>query len=173
MALTEEQIVEAVLKHRLKLISYMRSIVCDFHVSEDLFQKLCLLALQSRDRFGDSEHLLKWLWVVSRNESLKYLRDKKKQPVVFDEKLLEMIQSEWQAETFLDSPEIQSILEKCISQLSEPVQKMLEKRYRHNLSGSKLAEALERNTKSVYVAISRAHRSLYNCMQKKIAPLKD
>ncbi|MBN2841618.1 MAG: sigma-70 family RNA polymerase sigma factor [Sedimentisphaerales bacterium] len=151
----------------------MRSIVCDFHVSEDLFQKICLLALQAKDRFNDGEHLLKWLWVVSRNESLKYLRDKKKQPVVFDEKLLDLIQNEWQADTFLESPEIQSILEKCISQLSEPVQKMLEQRYRHNLTGAKLAEALERNTKSVYVAISRAHRALYNCMQKKLAPLKD
>ena len=173
MALNEEQVVETVLKHRLKLISFMRSIVCDFHVAEDLFQKVCLAALQATDKFTDTTHLLKWVWVVSRNESLKYLRDQKKQPILFNEEILEMIQAESEKGSILDDPEIQSILEKCISQLSEPVRNLLEKRYKHNLTGVKLAESLNRNAKSIYVAISRAHRALYNCMQKKIEPLKD
>ncbi len=173
MSLNEEQIVELVLTHRLKLISFMRSIVCDFHVAEDLYQKVCLSALQNKEKFTDSGHLMKWVWVVGRNESLKHLRAQKKQPIVLNEEILEMIQCESENNSILDYPEIQSILEKCISQLSEPVKNLLEKRYKQNLTGAKLAESLNRNTKSIYVAISRAHRALYNCMRKKIEPMKE
>ncbi len=173
MALNEEQIVETVLQQRLKLISFIRSIVCDFHVAEDMFQKVCLLALQSKDKFRDSSYLIKWVWVVSRNESLKYLREKKKQHIMLDGQILELIQTESEKSSFLDDPDTRIILENCIAQLSEPVKKLLEKRYKQDLTGARLAQALNRNVKSIYVAITRAHKALYDCMQKKIKPVKD
>ena len=173
MALKEEQVIEAVFTNRVKLLAFMRSIVCDFHVAEDLFQRICLLTLQAKEKFDDTECLLKWVWVVSRNESLKYLRDQKKQPLIFNETILAMIQDESEKKTFLDNPETMAVLEKCIAKLSTPVRELLDKRYKQNLTGAKLAEALNRKTNSVYVAVSRAHRSLYNCMQKKIRTLKE
>ena len=173
MALKEDQIVKFMFENRIRLISFIRSIVCDFHVSEDLYQKTCILALQSCETFVDSSHLQKWIWIVCRNESLKYLREQKKSPILFDEQILEMIQSESEKVSLMDDPEIFSILEKCLSQLSEPVKKLLEKRYKYDLTGVKLAESLNMNVKSIYVAVSRAHRSLYNCMHKRIKFLRD
>ncbi len=168
MALKDDQIVEIILKNRVKLIAFMRSIVRDFHVAEDLYQKTCVLALKSPEKFSDPSHLLKWIWVVCRNESLKYLREQKKHQVIFDDRILDSIQSESEKTSFLDNPEIFSILQKCLSQLSEPVKKLLEKRYKYNLTGLKLAKSLNRNANSIYVAISRAHRSLHRCIKKQI-----
>ncbi len=173
MALKEEQVLEAVLKNRVKLLSFLRSIVCDFHIAEDIFQKICLQSLQNKEKFQDSSHLLKWVWVVGKNEALKYLREQKKRPLVIDDNILTLIQYENEKNSFLDNPETLTILEKCIDQLSKPVRELLEKRYKYNLTGADLANSLNRNVKSVYVAVSRAHRSLYNCMQKKVKAIKE
>ena len=168
MALKDNQIVEVMLRNRIRLTAFIRSIVCDFHAAEDIYQKVCLLALQSSEKFNDSMHLLKWAWLVCRSESLKDLEKRKKAPVIFDEHILEMIQSESQKSSFLDDPNIYTILEKCLSLLSSSVRLLLRKRYTNNLTGAELAKVLNRNVNSVYVAISRAHRALYNCMRKQI-----
>ena len=168
MALKEDQIVEVMLRNRIRLTAFIRSIVCDFHAAEDVYQKVCLLALQSSEEFNDSHHLLKWAWLVCRSQSLKDLEKRKKFPAIFDEHILEMIQSESQKSSFLDDPNIFSILEKCLSLLSDPVKLLLQKRYKNNLTGVDLAKVLNRNVNSVYVAISRAHRALYNCMREQI-----
>jgi RNA polymerase sigma-70 factor (ECF subfamily) len=168
MALKEDQIVEVMLRNRIRLTAFIRAIVCDFHAAEDIFQKVCLSALQSSQAFHDSEHLLKWAWLVCRSESFKYLAKQKKAPVIFDEQILEMIHSESQKPSFLDDPSIYSVLEKCLSLLSSPVKLLLQNRYQHNLTGAELAKVLNRNVKSVYVAISRAHRTLYKCMHERI-----
>lgn len=173
MPLKDDQIVEIILKNRIRIIAFIRSIVCDFHVSEDLYQKLCLKALQSPEKFDNSAHLWKWIWVVSRNESLNHLRQQKSRPVVLDEQILELIQQESEKASFLDDPEIFAILENCISRLSEPVRKLLENRYRYSLSGLKLAEVLNKNVNSVYVSISRAHRFLYDCMSRQLKPVRE
>lgn len=168
MSLEQDQIIELILRNRIRLTAFIRSIVSDCHSAEDIFQHVCLLALQSSEKFNDTTHLLKWTWMVCRTESLKNLHTRKNHPVIFDEHILEMIQSESEKTTFLDDPEIYSILQKCLSLLSMPVQFMLKKRYQENLTGARLAEILNRDVNSTYVAISRAHRALYQCMRKRI-----
>jgi RNA polymerase sigma-70 factor (ECF subfamily) len=168
MALKQEQIVEVVLGNRMRLVAYIRSIVRDFHAAEDLYQKACLLAVQSSEKFNDTQHLVHWIWVVCRCESLKYIKQQKNHPVIFDEHTLEMIQTESQKTSLWDDPEIYPALEKCMSKLSSPVKLLLQKRYQDNMTCPRLAEVLNRNVKTVYVTLSRVHRQLYECVHKQI-----
>jgi RNA polymerase sigma-70 factor, ECF subfamily len=172
MELNENQIVEVMLQNRIRLTSFVCSIVSDFHLAEDIYQKVCLQALQSVEKFNDSTHVLKWAWLVCRSESLKEIRKRKDQEVVFDEHVLDMILTESQKPSFMDDPEIISILQKCLSRLPSSVQQLLQKRYINNLSGERIAEALNRSISSVYTAFSRAHRALYDCMRKQINTLE-
>lgn len=168
MALKDDQIVEVIFKNRIRLTAFIRSIVGDYHAAEDIYQRVCVLALQSCEKFNDCTHLLKWTWFVCRSESLKEIKRRKNHPVIFDEHTLELMQSESQKHSFLDDPEIFSILENCLSLLSSPVRLLLHKRYHDNLSGARLAATFQRDVNSIYVAISRAHRALYNCIRKQM-----
>ncbi len=168
MALNENQIVELMLQNRIRLTSFICSVVCDFHSAEDIFQKVCLLALQSTGNFNDSLHLLKWAWQACRCESFKEINKRKNQEILFDEHILDMIQAESQKPSFMDNPEIISILQMCLSRLSSSAQQLLHKRYLNHLSGEKIAEELHRSINSVYMALSRIHRALYDCMRKQI-----
>jgi len=168
MTLNENQIVEVMLQNRIRLTSFVCSIVSDFHAAEDIYQKVCLLALQSIQKFNDTNHLLKWAWLACRSESLKEIRRRRDHEVVFDEHTLDTILTESQKHSFMDDPEIFLILQKCLSRLPSSVQYLLQNRYVANMSGEKIAEVLNRNVNSVYMAFSRAHRVLYDCMRKKI-----
>jgi RNA polymerase sigma-70 factor, ECF subfamily len=168
MRLDNQQIVELIMHNRMRLISYARSIACDFHTAEDIYQKMCLKAIQSSEAFEDADHLLKWAWIVCRNEALKSLRNQKNSSVVLDEQIIETIQNAFETPSFMDDPETLNLLEECISKLSMPTKKLLEYRYKHNLSGPKLAASLNKNVKTVYVAISRAHRALHDCMSRQL-----
>jgi RNA polymerase sigma-70 factor (ECF subfamily) len=168
MALKQEQIVEVVLGNRMRLVAYIRSIVRDFHAAEDLYQKVCLMAVQSSEKFNDTQHLLNWIWMVCRCEALRHVKKQKNHPVIFDENILEMIQTESQKTSLWDDPEVFSALEKCMSKLSSAVKLLLQKRYQDNLTGPRLAEVLNRNVSSIYVTLSRVHRQLYECVHKRI-----
>jgi len=168
MALKQEQIVEVVLENRTRLVAFIRSIVRDFHAAEDLYQKACMLAVQSSEKFNNSEHLTNWIWVVGRCEALRYVKKLKNHMVILDENILEVIQAESQKPSFWDDPEIYSALEKCMSKLPSAVKLLLQKRYQGNLTGARLAEVLNRNVTTVYVTLSRAHRQLYECVHKQI-----
>jgi RNA polymerase sigma-70 factor, ECF subfamily len=168
MALKQEQVVEVILTNRMRLVTFIRSIVRDFHAAEDLYQKACLLAVQSAEKFNDIQHVMNWSWVVCRCEALQYMKKQKNHPIIFDEQILEMVQSESQKITLWDDPEIHSALEKCMSKLSSAVKLLLQKRYQNNLTGVKLAEVVNRNVSTVYVTLSRARRQLYECVHKQI-----
>ncbi len=168
MALSESQIVEVILQNRIRLMGFVCSIVADFHSAEDIYQKVCLQALQSAKKFNDPNHVLKWAWIACRSESLKEIRKRKGQEVIFDEHILDMIQTESQKLSFMDDPEIFSILQTCLSRLPSAVQRLLQMRYISNLSGEKIAAVLNRSVNSVYMAFSRAHRALYDCMREQI-----
>ena len=57
MRLENQQVVELIIKNRTHLISYGRSIACEFHAAEDIFQKMCLKTIQGPDAFEDTNHL--------------------------------------------------------------------------------------------------------------------
>lgn len=171
MALSENQIVEVMLQNRIQLTTFICSVVCDFHSAEDIHQKVCLQALQSPEKFNDSAHLMKWAWLACRYESFKAIKKRRDQEILFDDHILDMIQSESQKTSFMDDPEIFSILQKCLSRLPSSAQQLLQKRYIHNLSGEKIAESLNRSIQSIYMAFSRTHRALYDCMLEKINSL--
>jgi RNA polymerase sigma-70 factor (ECF subfamily) len=168
MALNENQIIEVMLQNRIRLTGFVCSIVADFHSAEDIYQKVCLQALQSPQKFNDTNHVLKWAWLACRSESLKAIRKRKHQEIIFDEHILDMIQTESQKTSLMDDPEIFSILQKCLSRLPSAVQQLLQKRYISNLSGEQIAAVLNRSVNSVYMAFNRAHRALYDCMRKQI-----
>jgi RNA polymerase sigma-70 factor, ECF subfamily len=167
MALPEDQILAVTFQNRVKYISYIRSIVCDYHLSEDVFQSVSMDAIRSAAKFQDLSHLVRWLWTACRNRALNELRDQNKTIKVFDNELLDLMQRHWEVEGTCEPREIISRLEKCISKLSSYGKELVYFRYRKNLTGQRLADALGRKCDSVYVALSRMHRMLAECVRQQ------
>jgi RNA polymerase sigma-70 factor (ECF subfamily) len=163
----EEQILSLIFQYRIKYISYIRSIICDYHLSEDVYQSVSLEAIRSADKFQNIKHLQQWLWVACRTRALNVLREQNKPVRVFDNEMLDIMQPFWEARSPYEQHEIFSYLEKCLGRLSAYAREIIHFRYRENLTGQKLADALGRKCESVYVALSRVHRALAECIQRQ------
>jgi RNA polymerase sigma-70 factor, ECF subfamily len=167
MAIQEDQILTVILQNRIKYISYIRSIICDYHLSEDVYQIVSLEAIRTADKFQNLNHLQQWLWVACRTRAVNALRDQGKPVRMFDNELLDMMQSHWESKGVYEQHDVFAYLEKCLSKLSSYAREIIHLRYRENLTGQKLADALGRKCESVYVALSRVHRSLAECIQRQ------
>jgi RNA polymerase sigma-70 factor, ECF subfamily len=165
MALKEDVIVEQLFCHRVRLMAYIRSIVCDFHAAEDVYQNVSVQAIQNSSKFNDLKHLYKWLWVVSHTEAISYLKQNKR-PYILDTETLEAVGRAFRETTFRQ--EEYTILSQCLSRLSDSARELLKLRYEKGFTGNQLAEYLSRTRSSVFVTLSRIHQSLRECVKQYI-----
>jgi RNA polymerase sigma-70 factor (ECF subfamily) len=97
--LNESDIVRSLLKDRLKILSYLDSILSDFHLAEDCYQDVCAAAVAKVDYFEDATHMLRWSLRTGRNKAIDSLRRRDRQPCGLDDGALEALEGQWLAES--------------------------------------------------------------------------
>lgn len=169
MSILEENVaVKLILRQRSDLLGYVWSIVRDEHLAEDVFQDVFLAVLGKLDGIADEEHLQRWLRVALRLESLKALRRGRSAPALMEPGLLDALDEAWEAEFAIEKAETMQSLSLCLEKLTPQARRLVETRYVDGLTGRSLAESLGRSVNAVYVGLSRAHKTLGECMRKAL-----
>jgi len=150
---------------RDRLFAYAWSIVRDVHTAEDVFQEVAVLAIERHDQMREPEHLLAWSRNVTRIKSLEALRKRGKQPAVLSEQTLELLDQDWRRQHEQPAGDLMDALHDCIERLPPNARKLVSMRYIEGLTSGRIAEVLQRNTDTVYKALSRAHRALAECVR--------
>ena len=159
-----KKLVRVLISHRVVLMAYIRSIVQDDYLAEDVFQDVCVLAYQKQKKIKDETHLLGWLRITARYESLKAIRKRSTARVQFDSDLLDLLDSHWAHFEKQPNSEIIPALRHCLDKLTDNARRMIQLRYVECISGKALADALDRKLNTVYVALTRIHRTLADCI---------
>lgn len=175
MALETEQLVRVLMAERNKLLAYAWSITGDFGLCEDVVQEVALLALDKGREVADETRLKVWLRRAARFKALETLRGKRKTPPPLSEEVLDKLEAHWapydRREELAESA-IAEMLRACFHQLTDKQRRLLTLRYAKQLRSGEIAERLQMKVESVYRAITRAHRSLADCIEEKIAANK-
>jgi RNA polymerase sigma-70 factor (ECF subfamily) len=167
-SIDQESLVILLLRERVKLLAYIRAIVRDDHLAEDVLQEVALLALRKRDEIRDGRHFLGWMRLTSRHRALKTLRRRHHQPLL-EETLLDRLDEQWAEHDQSPSADLLEALRHCLERLSPPARSLVELRYAEGVSGRRLAEVVDRSLNTVYVTLSRIHRSLGDCIRRRLA----
>lgn len=168
MPVSEEQIVRILLRDRDKILAYVQSLVRDAHTAEDVLQDISMNALRSRDRIADEDHLLNWFRLAARHKCIAVLRQKTNRPAVISDELLDQLDAQWEMFDGHDSTEMMDALQSCRQRLSPYAKRLMDLRYIEGLTGQKLADMVNRKVETVYVAISRIHKALSQCIRKTL-----
>jgi RNA polymerase sigma-70 factor (ECF subfamily) len=168
MPVTEQQIVTTLLRERLAILTRIDAVVGDIHQAEDVLQDLSLAALDKRESIEDLDHLRHWLRKVARDLAVDVIRRAGRRPAVLDADVFDRLESHWQRFDQLEAAEVQQIVHQCIDQLTPYNRRLIEQRYRNNLTGRTLAEALGRPVNTIKVALTRAHRTLLDCLRRRL-----
>ena len=167
----EQDIVRSLLKDRVKILSYLDSILGDFHLAEDCYQDVCAAAVAKADYFKDNTHLLRWSLRVGRNKAIDSVRRRSRQPRVLDDEILEELEDRWLSESSNpsdDDPDRIQALKLCLDRLSDNSRKIVDLRYYDGLRSGRIAEVLGRKAEAVYRSLARAHVALRECMERQL-----
>lgn len=169
MALEYDQIVRLLLSGRVMLLAYIQSIVRDSHLAEDVLQEVSVLAVRKRDEIVDEPHFRAWIRRAARLEAMNVLRRHQKLSAVLSEPVLEALEAHWDNRDEEWAADRIDALRQCVGRLTDNAQRLVRMRYHEGVSGIALAERLGKPVNTIYVALSRIHRALADCVERKLA----
>jgi RNA polymerase sigma factor (sigma-70 family) len=136
-------------------------------MAEDVAQDAISIALQKPDQFNDTRHLIAFLRETARRKALEAMR-KGQRARIFDEHILDLIEASWATLDDVDTSGRLDALRRCMGRLSPYARRILEARYGQGLTGEQLAAAVGRRFNTVYVALSRTHQALAECVRRRM-----
>ena len=169
MPVTSEQILRLTLRERIRLVAYISTIVRDRHLAEDLFQELSVEALGKAESINDEEHLQKWLRTGARFRAIDALRKKSRSPISFSPELISQLDEAWAKASAPPPSDSVEMLRKCLDEISPRARRLVDLHYREGLTGKELAEKMQQTTNAVYVALSRVHKALRECVKFRMS----
>jgi RNA polymerase sigma-70 factor (ECF subfamily) len=161
-------VVRTLLRDRTKLLAYVGVIVRDEHVAEDILQEVSLLAVRKHAQIADERHLLAWLRQAGRQLALQTLRNQRRRPKMLDQAVLDALEGHWMAQDTVQTSDRMDALRHCIEKLNDYPRRLIELRYGEGLNGAELARRVGRKVETIYVALSRAHQSLAQCVRRQL-----
>lgn len=144
-------------------------VVRDVHLAEDVFQEVMVKAVARLEAFETEAHLLAWSRVTARHLALNLLRKRNKGWVVLDEEMLERIEEDWPLSHSTDTRV--EALQDCLETMPAGPRRMLDLRYAEGQSCEEVARVFGLNLDAAYQRLSRLHRALRDCVEKKLNPL--
>lgn len=169
MGIDGNNLVQQLLRTRSLLMGYIVSIVNDDKLAEDIFQEVSMIAYQKRDDIENEQHLMGWLRITARNKSIKAIKKRSQQRMVFDTAILDQLEDSWGKYDGLDSSDSINALRHCLNRLSGHARAIIKLRYTEGISGQKLADLLNRKVNTIYVTLSRIHKTLAQCVTHQLA----
>jgi RNA polymerase sigma-70 factor (ECF subfamily) len=169
MALPQDIVVQLLLKHRGKLLGAIRAMVADEHLAEDIFQEISIAAVNKCGEIASIEHFSAWVRHAARYQSLNALRNRNRVPRVLSDEVLDALEHHWKKFDAESDSTLSEALKTCLERLSPYARQIVETRYVQQKVGEDLANALQRSLNTVYVALSRVHNTLRDCLRRQIA----
>ncbi|QNN21925.1 sigma-70 family RNA polymerase sigma factor [Planctomycetales bacterium ZRK34] len=169
MAADRNRILKTIMADRMRLFSYIWVIVRDEHIAEDVLQDVWILATEKIDDTTDIESLRVWIRRAARNKALQAVQQRTRDQLVFSPQTLDNLDAAWGMQDSTRVDETITALRMCLEKLSPYARRVVELRYVEGLTGTRLAEALNRNLTAAYVAVSRINKTLAECVRNRMA----
>jgi RNA polymerase sigma-70 factor (ECF subfamily) len=169
MALQQDVVVQLLLKHRGKLVGSIRAMVADEHLAEDIFQEVSIAAVSKCDEIADVDHFGPWVRCAARLQALMALRNRNRLPRALSAEVLDALEQHWHRYDRQPDADLSDALRNCLDRLSPYAKQLVETRYTDGKRGNDLAAALRRSLNTVYVALTRVHHTLRDCLQQHFA----
>ena len=164
-----EEAFRHVIRHRSMLMAYVRAIVHDPELAEDTLGDVSVAIARNWTRYDKSRPFAPWARGVARRVALANLRKHGRRPVLLDSDVLETVAVELDCHADRGEAERRKqALDRCIRRLSDFNRRLVRMRYSENCPTSEIAQAVNWTVDSLYVAFSRIHKALRECVQRNL-----
>jgi len=166
MGLGQSAVVQVLLRERIRISGSVMPIVRDAHAVDDIFQQVTLQALQMPSDFTEPGHVVAWALRAARHRAIDLVRTCK--PVPLDDATLDLLEQEWAARPTAEFTGRIEALRQCLDRLPAEARSLLRLRYDEGLPCAGVAERLRHSLDAVYQSLSRVHRQLRQCVERRL-----
>ena len=165
---TDSDLVRQYLEHRGLIFGFIHALTRDLDAAEDAFQEVGLRVVEQAAKGTPVGKFLPWVREIARNVVADHFRRRSRAPLPATIEALVVRAFE---ENELGGDDIRArrrYLSECLSRLTDKVRELFRLRYGEGAPLDDAASAVGWRPDSVKVAMSRARKSLLDCMQAKL-----
>lgn len=167
---TYEQLSAEFLKQRYSLMAFIRGMLRDDVLADDIFQEVWIQLYDACQKGTEIQDLAKWTRGVARNLILKHWRKERNSKIVVNSEILEIavmvFDEQDEQREYWDQR--RKALRQCIGKLPSGSRELLELRYDNKHPVAHIAEILNKSASSIMMHLSRIRKSLTQCAQQII-----
>lgn len=167
-----EELIRKFTQIRAGILGYLRVLVRDPHLAEDLFQETCLIVLRKIDSFDRSGDFSAWVRGIALNLARNALRKERYLHLMPAPELAEAIERTHTAGSLEEMSETATrldYLDHCMERIDARQRSLLQMRYQKGASLQDIAAKSGRTAGAVQVALSRIRQFLLKCMEQQKA----
>ena len=155
-------------QYRPMLVNYLRAIVRDQHLAEDLAQESFVTAHRSLDRFEVGGNFGAWLRGIARNKVRESQRATARRPLVVDSRIIAGMEEVY---TMFDAPDKLGaqwgdrldVVRMCVAKLKLKLRQAVECVYGRGQSLEETAQELGASAEAIGQRLTRARRLIREC----------
>jgi len=152
--------------------AFVRTLIIDFHDAEYVLQRVAVALVRKFSQYDPQRPFVAWAIGVAKHECLAFLRQHRRERLLFDDELLEKIAECHHQEAQSSSPFWQ-FLEECIQELAGRAKRAIQLRYVNNLKTAEIAEKMCISPGAARMLLSRARALLRECLEAHAAQHKE
>lgn len=149
------------------IMGFIRSLLPQSDVAEDVLQRTCLVAWQKFDQFDETTKFSTWACRIAYLEVKNVLRTRQRDRHVFSDAVMQALAHEAASDSDRLADERRA-LEQCMQVLSGDERELLRQCYAQGAKVTDLATQLNRSANSLYKQLNRVRRRLLACITRRL-----
>lgn len=154
--------------HEEALLGFVRTLVPSREDAREVMQEVAVVLWQRFEELHDATGFRPWAFSVARFKALAWIRDRRRDRLVFDEDVMALLAEEVTEHADAYERERRA-LEQCVGKLEHAQRKLLDAAYAQGARIDVLAAQAGRSPMSFYKALHRIRVALMNCTQRVLA----
>ena len=155
--------------HDRWLFAYLVSLLGNSAAAEEVFQEVCVVLWREHETFQLGTDFVKWVSVIAHHQVQRYRRQRRRIGPQLSDAVVDMLsQDAIERVDLLESR--RDALRGCLKKLGDADRHLVEQCYGDSRQSFKVvAEQLGRPANTVYKALVRVRRALYECIERTLA----
>ncbi len=163
-----EEFLRLLAKYDSRVFAYILTLLPNRADAEEVFQETCIVLWRSFDQFELGTNFQAWARRTALHQVIAFRRRQKRERVRFTQTFVEIVAKEYEEKA--DDLEARlGALASCIEKLKPRDRELLSQHYRLGTTMKAVAEQIGRPADTVYKALKRVRRSLFDCVTRALA----
>jgi RNA polymerase sigma-70 factor (ECF subfamily) len=164
-----EAVVRLFSQHQRWLYGYLLALLGNTSDADDVFQEVCVVMWKEHQKFEVGTNFVSWLSVIAYHQAQKLWRNRKREQRFITRQVLDQI-AEGMPRDFEQLEAKRRALADCVRKLGEMDRQLVRRCYSEKkLSLKTVAGDLGRPVGTVYKALNRIRRMLFDCVNRELS----